>query len=71
MERIVIIGKNETSMTLKNSEDLDKVYTLINDEENFIVFNDDYSEVFLTTKYSGKLKAGDFVLNARKKGAKK
>ena len=64
MKEIEIIGKNDSSMTVKDFNDLEGVYELINNEENFIVFNDKYSEVFVSVKFASKLRNGEYLLNA-------
>lgn len=66
METIEITGKNEKVLTLKNVDELEKVYKMIMKEEDFIIKHTDFSEVFTSSNYMSKLKNGDFKLNSTK-----
>ncbi len=62
---------DENEIVLSNSKDLDEMFKLLNDDENFILqWNEDgraISKVIMATNLSAKVKNNEIVLKAEEK----
>jgi hypothetical protein len=69
MEKFLATKVDEKCIELKSSNDLEKLYGLLDKDENFIlqwVENTELrSEVKVATNISGKVKTGEIVLKSR------
>lgn len=69
MEKFKARKYEEDRIELSSSEDLDSLYTVIDNEEDFIMMWTDkqgveHSEVIITTNISSKVKTGELKLTA-------
>jgi hypothetical protein len=69
MEKFKALIKTELNLELENSEELDRLYAIIDSEENFIlqwtVDKKVYSEVIITTNIASKVKTGELKLTSK------
>ena len=71
MENFEATVYTNSDIELKSSEDLDRLYSTIENEENFILQwvekNILHSEVIITTHIASKVKTGELKLTAKQK----
>lgn len=71
MEKFKAIIYTENNIELSNSEELDRLYEIIQADENFIIQWTENSiiksEVIIATNISSKVKNGELKLTARQK----
>ena len=69
MKKFLALKVNQNEIVLANSNDLEELYTIMDNNENFILQWPDgteiKSEVMIANDLIGKVKSGSFTLTAR------
>ncbi len=74
MEKFKALINNDENIEISNSKELDKLYSLIDSEENFIlqwtIDEKVHSEIIITTNIASKVKTGELKLTSKEEMTK-